>query len=529
MDSKDRSRCGNGVALHIRTGYRRLHAKPLCLANHPIAILAAAIILLCGQVARAAEPATDVLSYHGDRARTGNFVIPGLSWSRARSLHIDSGFHARISGHVYAQPLLWRPNSGAGDGLLLVATENDVVYALDAKTGATVWQKSLGTPVPRSALPCGNIDPLGITGTPVIDPVRGALYLDAMVRDSRSGTPKHEIYGLSLRDGAVLPGWPIDVAAALQAQGSDFDARNQNERGALTVLGDTVYVPYGGNFGDCASYHGWVVGVKLDAPHSSFSWHTAAQAGGIWGPAGISSDGHSLYIATGNTMETKQWSDGESVIRLPPDLQFSGKPDDYFAPADWHALDQRDADLGGVAPVLFDMPGTGNGMPRAVALGKDGKAYVLDRRNLGGIGGSLLAEQVSSRRIITAAAAFPSADSMFIAFEGIGSACPAGSGRGDLTVLKLGPGSSPTLTTAWCGAVDGRGAPIVTTTDGTANPIVWMLGAEGDDRLHGFRGDTGEELFVSGSLEGLRHFDTLIAAPERLYVAADNGVYAFGF
>jgi hypothetical protein len=87
------------------------------------------------------------------------------------------------------------------------------------------------------------------------------------------------------------------------------------------------------------------------------------------------------------------------------------------------------------------------------------------------------------------------------------------------------------MTTAWCAPVFGAGSPIVTTTDGRANPIVWILGAEGDNRLHGFRGDTGEPLFVGPSheLAGLRHFQTLIATEDRLYVGADNAIYAFWY
>jgi hypothetical protein len=77
--------------------------------------------------------------------------------------------------------------------------------------------------------------------------------------------------------------------------------------------------------------------------------------------------------------------------------------------------------------------------------------------------------------------------------------------------------------------VSGRGAPIVTTTDGVHDPVVWMLGAEGDNRLHGYRGDDGRELYTSAPLSGLRHFQTLIAAPERLYVAADNNILAFEY
>ena len=117
---------------------------------------------------------------------------------------------------------------------------------------------------------------------------------------------------------------------------------------------------------------------------------------------------------------------------------------------------------------------------------------------------------------------------MFVALQGHGAPCPNGQG-GDLTVLRIAANPRPAIATAWCGAVSGAGSPIVTTTDGTANPIVWMLGAEGDNRLHGFRGDTGELLFTSGSLTGLRHFQTLIAAPNRLYVGADDRVYALSF
>jgi len=85
------------------------------------------------------------------------------------------------------------------------------------------------------------------------------------------------------------------------------------------------------------------------------------------------------------------------------------------------------------------------------------------------------------------------------------------------------------MTTAWCGAVPGRGSAMVTTTDGRANPIVWIPGAEGDDRLHALKGDTGEELFTSEPLAGLRRFQTPIATQDRFYVGADGRVYAFVF
>ena len=141
----------------------------------------------------------NVLAYHGGADRSGNFTVPGLTWERARSLHLDQAFQARIVGHVYAQPLFWR-TPGSTSGRLLVATEDNNVYALDAITGSQIWTRSLGKPVPRSALRCGNIDPLGVTGTPVIDEATQSVYLDAAIADS-SG-PRHRIFALSLNDGS---------------------------------------------------------------------------------------------------------------------------------------------------------------------------------------------------------------------------------------------------------------------------------------------------------------------------------------
>lgn len=153
-----------------------------------------------------------------------------------------------MSGHVYAQPLYWHP-PGAEKGTLLVATEDNVVYAIDAVTGGEIWKRSVGRPVPRSSLPCGDINPLGITGTPAIDEDGQAIYLDAAV-EGTSG-PRHLVFGLSLRDGSPLPGWPIDVADALGRQHQAFESRNQNQRGAVAIVEGTLYVPFGGHFGDC--------------------------------------------------------------------------------------------------------------------------------------------------------------------------------------------------------------------------------------------------------------------------------------
>jgi hypothetical protein len=335
-----------------------------------ISCLLVVLIATCSPI-HAYSQQGSVLTYHGSPDRSGNFMVPGLTWERARLLHLDEKFRASVSGHVYAQPLYWQATESSS-GTLLVATEDVTVHALDATSGDEIWRRSLGKPVPRSALGCGNINPLGITGTPVIDGSTESIYLDAAV--SGSSGPRHRLFALSLKDGTPVPGWPVDVTDALRGERQTFNARDQNERGALTIVDGTLYVPFGGHFGDCGDYHGWVVGVSIRDPQKVASWSTRARGGGIWAPGGISSIGRALFVSTGNTFGAASWGDGEAVFRLSTDLHRSVDKRDYFAPPDWRALDQRDADLGGANPLPLDIQSKNGTQALILALGKDGRA-----------------------------------------------------------------------------------------------------------------------------------------------------------
>jgi hypothetical protein len=187
----------------------------------------------------------------------------------------------------------------------------------------------------------------------------------------------------------------------------------------------------------------------------------------------------------------------------------------------------RSVDIGGTAPILVDVEGA-TPSRLVVALGKNGKIYLLNRDNLGGVGppDGVFSALVTSDEIINAAATYTTANGTYVAFKGTGLSCPSGQQGGDLTAVRVLPGNPPTAIIAWCASQNGLGSPMVTTTDGRSEAIVWSVGAEGDQALHGFNGDTGAPL-VSLPVGAVRRYSTPILASGRIFIAGDGRVYAF--
>ena len=302
--------------------------------------------------------------YHRDAGRSGvGPGAPALSSPRA-------AWSAATDGDVYASPLIVA-------GHVIVATENNTVYSLDIFTGSAVWMKHLGDPVDARSLPCGNISPVsGITGTPAADPATGRLYVVAYMR-----THHHVLFALSLVDGSTL--WQQDI----DPPGSTPTA--QQLRGALAIGSGLVYVPFGGLFGDCGAYRGYVVAVPLAGGQARTYTVPSSRGAAIWAPQGptIGTDG-SVYVVTGNAISSG-FGYSDAVLQLSPDLQAVRS---YFAPSNWAALNSGDVDLGSTGAAL--LPALG----RVVVIGKEGVAYVLNAGSLGGIGG-----QVASRRVCSGA------------------------------------------------------------------------------------------------------------------------------
>ncbi len=251
--------------------------------------------------------------YHADAARTGAVAaIPSLDPA-------TRAWSADLGAAVFGQPV-------AAGGHVIAATEGNRVVALDPATGRQVWAVSLGTPLTDvdAVAGCGNIDPLGITSTPVVDPTTGTVYVVGEVSDG-DGVVHHQLTGLDVATGAVRLSEPVDPPLP-----AGETAVNLLQRTSLALADGRVYVSYGGNSGDCGHYHGWVVGVMATGAPRRVSFEVASdgEGGAIWqsgGAPAVDARGH-LYVTTGNANpdppqggpDPKQ--DTESVVELTPEL-----------------------------------------------------------------------------------------------------------------------------------------------------------------------------------------------------------------
>src|SRR5437867_10928874 len=458
----------------------------------------------------------NVTQEHNNVSRDGVYIDAGFTPSAAANLTRDLNFNGTISGNVYAQPLYIE--GGPKGPMVIAVTESNNVYALDATTGLPIWSRTdIGPPVQTT--PCGGFNPTGITGTPVVDLASRRLFFDALI----SGSPnKHFIYSLNVDTGVTTPGWPVDVNATVVYNGIPFVSLAQEERGGLALVNGIVYVSYSGYVGDCQNYHGWVVGMDISNPSNVHGWATTATGGGIWGHGGVASDGTNMFVITGNTFNTGgNWMGGEAIIRLQAGPTWTGQPTDYWAPTNWFSLDNGDTDLGGVSATIIDVPGA-TPSKLVLALGKDGKGYLLNRNNLGGIAAPVASANLPTAVRGQSAATYRTSQGTYFVFHTEGNAVSA---------YKVNPTSPPIISSAWTVSQTGLGSAWVTSTDGASDVIVWVAGAGGDQRLHGYNGDTGAVVYTGGGanelMSGTRRWNTGIVARGRIYYAADNKVYAF--
>ncbi len=442
------------------------------------------------------------------------YIDPAFTLVNAANLVRDLNFDGTIVGNVHAQPLYIE--GGPNGPMIIVVTASNNIYALNATTGTVIWQRTDIGPAVTSGLPCGNINPAGTIGTPVVDLASRSLFFDALI----AGSPiKHFIYSLNVDTGATNAGWPVDLNATVSYNGIPFVSLAQENRGALALVNGIVYNSYSGYLGDCGNYHGWVVGIDINNPANVHGWATTALGGGIWGHSGVASDGTNTFVITGNTFNTGgNWMGGEAIIRLQAGPTWTGQPTDYWAPINWFSLDNSDADLGGVSATLIDVPGA-TPSQLVLALGKDGNAYLLNRNNLGGIAAPVAQLSVDGAIRGQSSATYHTKQGTYFVLR---------TGSGEISAYKITATTPPAIVSAWSVSQNGQGSPWVTTTDGTNNTIVWVVGAQGDGQLHGYNGDTGAVIYPGADvMSGTRKWNSGIVARGSIYVANDNKVYAF--
>ena len=225
----------------------------------------ASLILLClasnillGQIR--------VTTYHNDNSRTGqNTAETTLTPANVNSGQFGKLFTTTLDGgYIYAQPLYMQnvPNIGGGThSVLYVATEHDSLFAIDADSGAVLWQQTFINPpagitsVSSSDVSCGDLVPeIGITSTPVIDPGTGTIYLVAKTKEN--GSFFQRLHALDIATHAEKFGGPVVISAT--AQGRTFDPLKQHNRPGLLLVNGHVVIAWASHC-DNGPYQGWIM------------------------------------------------------------------------------------------------------------------------------------------------------------------------------------------------------------------------------------------------------------------------------
>jgi hypothetical protein len=407
-----------------------LYTPPAMPGSHMVTATSVAVPSASASASAAVTDLPGVFTYHNDGARDGaNTQEYALSAATVTTSTFGKLFSCPVDGAVYMQPL-WVPGlsiNGVFHNVIYAATQNDTLYAFDADVSPcmTLWKVNLLDPMHGGA---GNETPIiwndvgncfgdiypqvGVTGTPVIDPVTSTIYL---VSSSEVGTAGgncsyspgaffRRLHALDLLTGNEKFNGPATITASVPGLGDGgttvvLDPQKHHQRSGLALAGGVVYVPWAAHE-DAQPYHGWLLGYSasdLSQLPSIFNTTPNGGLGGIWAAGGAPAvdSGGDLYVSTGNGIfdansGTAPYNDfGDSLLRIRP---FSGntlngvnlKLVDWFTPYDQLNLSNTDADLGSGAIVL--LPDQNNAaLPQhlLVQVGKEGVVYLVNRDNMG--------------------------------------------------------------------------------------------------------------------------------------------------
>lgn len=356
------------------------------------------------------DPGT--LTYHNDNMRTGQDLNETvLTPSNVNQSTFGKLFSYPLDGLTFASPLYVQNVNIPGQGvhnIVIVATEHDSVYAFDAdnRSNTPLWHVNFTNPAAGvTTVPAvdtgetGDIpNEIGITGTPVIDPSTGTIYVVAKTKEVSGGTTSYvqRLHALDLATGAEKSGSPVVIQASVPGTGLGssggtlvFNSLRENQRAALLLANGVIYVGFSSH-GDNEPFHGWVLGYNASTLQRVmvFCATPNGENGGVWMDGdGVATDSTgSLYLISGDgdfDANTGGNDYGDSFLKL----SSSGTVQDYFAPSVQSALDVNNLDLGAGGVLL--LPDQSGAHPHEmVSAGKNGTIYLVDRDHMGGFNSS---------------------------------------------------------------------------------------------------------------------------------------------
>jgi len=527
--------------------------------------LQSGLLLTSLVVARLAAP--NVLTYHNDLARTGqNLAETTLTTSNVNSATFGKLFQATLDGVVDAQPLYVASVSIPSQGMhnvLIVATENDSLYALDADTGAELWKSTLlaAGETPSDDRGCGQVTPqIGITSTPVISLKGGrsesAIFAVAMSKDASQWWRRAALwnYHQRLHKVSLNTGNPLAAAVEITAQypgtGEDssggyalFDPKQYKERSGLLLLGGVVYLGWASHC-DYAPYTGWIMGYNATtlAQTSVIDVTPNGAEGAIWGAgAGLAADssGYIYFLDANGTFDTtlnaqgfpSNGDFGNAFIKLSArggQLTVA----DYFTMYNTTAESDADEDLGsGGALVLPDMTDAdGQVQHLAIGAGKDSNIYLVNRDNMGKFSptGDGAIYQELDGALPGGIWSMPAYYQGRVYFGAVGG--PIRAFQFSNALLSSTPVSTTGTQFPYPGATPSISA------NGAANGILWAVENNTPAVLHAYlASNLAEELYNTSQAPNGRDqfgagnkFMVPTIAKGKVYVGTPNGVAAFG-
>jgi sugar lactone lactonase YvrE len=502
----------------------------------------------------------DAITWRYDNSRDGlNATETTLTTANVNSTTFGKVGEFAVNGRIDGQVLYLGQISISGQtkNVIYFATENDVVYAVDAdsisgSTATVLWSTTLVPSGETPAVPdeqgstCGNVSPTGIEGTPVIDRGRNAIYVvTKTMNSSTNSTQFFRLHALDLTSGNELFGGPTTISATYPGTAGNasggivtFSPRDQSNRPALLESGGYIYVAFGGQYGDCGEYSGFLMSFDADtlAQTSAIDLNPNSSEGGMWNSgAGPSADvAGSVYVATANTGDDNSIGPNDypnSVVRL----SNSGTLEvaDYFTPYNAEVLDQEDLDLGSagvlIMPDLLDSQSVVH--QYAVAAGKDGNMYVVDRGNLGQF-------NISTNNTVQTISINGESDILNFStpayFNGNVYVCSSGKALKAFAVSDAMLATSATMSTT--PAISTSGFTI--SANGVSNGIVWALEPNnGNGVLYAFNAASlSSMLYASNQASGNRDqtspilgiFHTPTVANGKVYFGTGTTVAVFG-